>query len=52
MKNSSIVKEKKISPLTVYFFAAIIITAASFVYLIKEGQRIKTENELLAYEVW
>ena len=52
MKNSSIAKKKKLNTGAVYFFAALAITAATFVYLIKEGKRIKVENELLSYEVW
>lgn len=28
------------------------VTALAFVFIIKEGQRIKMENELLSYEVW
>lgn len=36
----------------IYFFALTAIAAAACVYVIKEGRRIKKENELLAYEVW
>ncbi len=35
-----------------YFMAITAITAIAFIFIIKEGQRIKVENELLAYEVW
>jgi hypothetical protein len=35
-----------------YFLAITAITAAACFIIIKEGQRIKIENELLAYEVW
>ena len=35
-----------------YFLAITAITAAACIVIIKEGQRIKIENELLAYEVW
>lgn len=31
---------------------ATIVTAAAVYMIIKEGQRIKEENELLSYEVW
>lgn len=45
-------KEKKRTKSGFYFFAITAITAAAVVYVIREGQRIKMENELLAYEVW
>lgn len=35
-----------------YFFAITAVTAVAFMYIIKEGDRIKIENELLSYEVW
>lgn len=35
-----------------YFVAIATLTALAFTFVIKEGQRIKKENELLAYEVW
>ncbi len=35
-----------------YFISVAAVTALAFVFIIKEGQRIKMENELLAYEVW
>ncbi|MEO6288344.1 MAG: hypothetical protein ABIO76_00395 [Ginsengibacter sp.] len=35
-----------------FFLAITAATALAFVFVIKEGQRIKRENELLAYEVW
>ncbi len=46
------IKEKKKARSAFYFFAITALTAAAVVYVIREGQRIKTENELLAYEVW
>jgi hypothetical protein len=52
MSNSSNTKKKKRGKGAIYFFAATAITTAAFIYLIKEGQRIKIENELLSYEVW
>ena len=45
-------KKRKKLKVYFYFFAITAITAAAVVYVIREGQRIKTENELLAYEVW
>jgi hypothetical protein len=45
-------KGKKKPGSTFYFFVITAITAAAVVYVIKEGKRIKVENELLAYEVW
>lgn len=50
--SSSEIKKKKKGRNVLYFFAATAITAAAFIYLVKEGQRIKIQNELLAYEVW
>lgn len=35
-----------------YFFAVTAIAAAACVFIVKEGRRIKIENELLSYEVW
>ena len=35
-----------------YFVAIATVTAVAFVFIVKEGQRIKMENQLLAYEVW
>jgi hypothetical protein len=35
-----------------FFLATTVITTAAVVVTIKEGKRIKAENELLAYEVW
>lgn len=35
-----------------YFIAIAALTAIAFTFVIKEGQRIKMENELLSYEVW
>ncbi|MEP6583343.1 MAG: hypothetical protein ABJA90_03710 [Ginsengibacter sp.] len=44
------VKRKAKSAL--YFMTLATVTALAFVFIIKEGKRIKMENELLAYEVW
>jgi len=35
-----------------YFLTAVIVTTAAVLITIKEGRRIKNENELLSYEVW
>lgn len=35
-----------------YFMTVAAITTLAFLFIVKEGQRIKKENELLAYEVW
>ncbi len=35
-----------------FFLATTVITTAAVVVTIKEGKRIKAENDLLAYEVW
>ena len=45
-------KKKKKGKSALYFFAITAVTAAACVFIIREGQRIKTENELLSYEVW
>jgi len=45
-------KKMKKGRKSLYFFAATAITAVAFIYLVREGQRIKVQNELLAYEVW
>jgi hypothetical protein len=46
------VKSKK-KPNSFLFFAAVtVFTTAAIVYILKESHRIKTENELLSYEVW
>jgi hypothetical protein len=52
MNKSGNNKGKKKGRGTFYFFVITAITAAAVVYVIKEGKRIKVENELLAYEVW
>jgi hypothetical protein len=52
MGNSSHTKKRKKGRGTFYFLAITAITAAACIFIIKEGQRIKIENELLAYEVW
>jgi hypothetical protein len=35
-----------------YFLAVTAISALAVLVTIKEGRRIKKENELLSYEVW
>lgn len=35
-----------------YFMTVAAVAVLAFVFIIKEGQRIKMENELLSYEVW
>lgn len=50
--NSCHSKKKKKNKSAIYFFAVTAITAAACVFIIKEGKRIKKENELLSYEVW
>ena len=49
---SSQTKKTKKGKGVLYFFAVTAITAVACMYLIKEGHRIKIENELLSYEVW
>ncbi|MEO8764861.1 MAG: hypothetical protein ABI416_11265 [Ginsengibacter sp.] len=52
MNNIGYTKKKKKSRSALYFLAFTAITAAACIFIIKEGQRVKIENELLAYEVW
>jgi hypothetical protein len=52
MGNSCQAKKKKKGKSAFYFFAVMTITAAACVFIVKEGKRIKIENELLSYEVW
>ncbi len=52
MNKSTNVKKKKKGCSTFYFLAAALVTTAAVVLTIKEGNRIKAENELLSYEVW
>jgi hypothetical protein len=52
MGYSSQSKKKKKGKSALYFFAITAVTAAACVFIIKEGRRIKLENELLSYEVW
>ena len=52
MDNSCHSKKKNKGRSAFYFLAIAAITAAACIFIIKEGQRIKIENELLAYEVW
>lgn len=32
--------------------AIVTVAAVAFTYIVREGERIKQENELLSYEVW
>lgn len=52
MGKSGHVKKKKKTQNIFYFFAVTAVTAAACIFIIREGQRIKIENELLSYEVW
>lgn len=52
MNNSNCSKKKKRGVSVLYFLAVTILTTAAVVLTIKEGNRIKVENELLSYEVW
>ncbi|MDE3214570.1 MAG: hypothetical protein KGM98_15180 [Bacteroidota bacterium] len=52
MSKSGRHKKKKKSSGALYFLAFTAITAVAAIYIIKEGERIKKENELLSYEVW
>lgn len=45
-------RKKKQSCTALLFVATAIVTAAAVFITIKEGRRIKVENELLSYEVW
>ncbi|MDQ2721510.1 MAG: hypothetical protein M3Z26_17370 [Bacteroidota bacterium] len=45
-------KKKKKGSSGFYFLAAVLFTTAAVFLTIKEGSRIKVENELLSYEVW
>lgn len=45
-------EKKKKCGSAVYFIAFTAIAAVAVLATIKEGRRIKKENELLAYEVW
>lgn len=45
-------KKNKNSRTLFFFLAAAIVTTAAVIATIKEGKRIKAENELLSYEVW
>ncbi len=52
MGRSSQTKKRKKGKGALYFLAISTVTAVACFFIIKEGQRIKIENELLAYEVW
>ncbi|HEY9340443.1 MAG TPA: hypothetical protein VIQ23_02615 [Hanamia sp.] len=52
MDKSTHPKKKKSCHVAFYFLAFTALTAAVVAVTIKEGNRIKKENELLAYEVW
>lgn len=45
-------KSKTVCPGIFYFLAITAMTTIGVLFTIKEGRRIKQENELLAYEVW
>lgn len=49
MKNKD---KKKNCNSTFYFIAFAAVATVAVLATIKEGRRIKRENELLAYEVW
>ncbi len=50
--NKSTCNKKKKGYSAFYFLAVALVTTAAVVLTIKEGHRIKVENELLSYEVW
>jgi hypothetical protein len=52
MDKSCYPKKSKKPRGTFYFIAFAAITTIACIYFIKEGKRIKKENELLSYEVW
>lgn len=52
MEQSNPKKEKKKCQGAFYFLAFTALTAAVVFVTVLEGNRIKKENELLAYEVW
>ncbi len=52
MNKSTCNKKKNKGRNVFYFFAVAAVAAAAVVVTIKEGNRIKKENELLSYEVW
>lgn len=52
MNKSTCNKKKKKAVSAIYFLTVVLVTAATVILTIKEGNRIKIENELLSYEVW
>ena len=51
--NRSTCNKKKTKGYPIFYFLAVAaITTVAVVATIKEGHRIKAENELLSYEVW
>lgn len=52
MNQSNPEKKKKKGRSALYFLAVSVVTAVLVVVTIKEGHRIREENELLSYEVW
>jgi hypothetical protein len=52
MNKSTCHKKKKKGYPVFYFLAVAALTTIAVVVTIKEGNRIKVENELLSYEVW
>ncbi len=52
MNQSTCNKKKRKGVSAIYFLAIVVVTTAAVFLTIKEGNRIKVENELLSYEVW
>lgn len=52
MSNPEKNKKRKKYSVALIFIASAIVTTAAVIATIKEGKRIKAENELLAYDVW
>ena len=52
MNKSTCIKKKRKGVSAIYFLAVAVVATAAVFLTIKEGNRIKMENELLSYEVW
>ena len=52
MSKSTCNKKRGKGVSAIYFFTVVLVTTAAVFLTIKEGNRIKVENELLSYEVW
>ena len=52
MNKSTGHKKKSTGLSALYFLAVVVVTTTAVFLTIKEGHRIKVENELLSYEVW